>query len=139
MIKNIYFKHIPPLDAVSTKSLIVDSHICSWFCTSQCESLTEEKQQKHFCLESIFKLVVLLCFFVGERVWLRKAAGAFLLLSLGSIFASGRVQNDNSESFFMLAVANKLTKFYLNKKDKGCPCKIVQFCKINNNLIDPWI
>ena len=78
-------------------------------------------------------------FFVSERVWLKKAAGAFLLLSLGSIFASGRVQNDNSESFFMLAVANKLTKFHLNKKDKSCLCKIGQFCKINNNLIDPWI
>ena len=76
-------------------------------------------------------------FFVSERAWLKKAAGAFLLLSLGSIF--GRVQKDNSESFFMLAVANKLTKFYLNKKDKGCLCKIGQFCKINNNLIDPWI
>ena len=53
--KNIYFKHIPLLDAVSTKSLIVDSYICSWFCTSQCENLAEEKQQKHFCLENIFK------------------------------------------------------------------------------------
>ena len=47
MIKNIYFKHIPLLDAVSTKSLIVDSYICSWFCTSQCENLAEEKQQEH--------------------------------------------------------------------------------------------
>ena len=59
MIKIIYFKHIPLLDAVSTKSLIVDSYICSWFCTSQCENLAEEKQQKHFCLENIFKLGVL--------------------------------------------------------------------------------
>ena len=58
MIKNIYFKHIPLLDAVSTKSLIVDSYICSWFCTSQCENLAEEKQQKHFCLENILKLGV---------------------------------------------------------------------------------
>ena len=97
------------------------------------ESLAKKSIRSIFVWKTFLNWEFYNVFFVSERVWLKKAAGAFLLLSLGSIFASGRVQNDNSESFFMLAVANKLIKFYFNKKDIG------QFCKINNNLIDPWI